>query len=47
MVTRSALLYLSRQEGLKDFASGFGPFKKLTTRFVAGETIDEAVRVIH
>ncbi|MDQ6651900.1 MAG: proline dehydrogenase family protein [Acidobacteriota bacterium] len=46
MVTRSALIYLSRQEGLKDFASRFRPFKKLTTRFVAGETLDEAVAAI-
>jgi len=46
MVTRSALIYLSRQEGLKDFATRFRPFKKLTTRFVAGETIDEAVEMI-
>jgi proline dehydrogenase len=46
MVTRSALIYLSRQEGLKDFAARFRPFKKLTTRFVAGETIDEAIAAI-
>lgn len=46
MVTRSALIYLSRQEGLKEFAAHFRPFKKLTTRFVAGETIDEAVEAI-
>jgi proline dehydrogenase len=46
MVTRNALIYLSRQEGLKDFAARFRPFKKLTTRFVAGETIDEAVAAI-
>jgi proline dehydrogenase len=46
MVTRSALIYLSRHEGLKDFAAHFRPFKKLTTRFVAGETIDEAVAAI-
>jgi len=46
MVTRSALIYLSRQEGLKDFAARFRPFKKLTTRFVAGENIDEAVAAI-
>ena len=43
MISRSALIWLSRQEGLKDFAARFGFFKKLTTRFVAGETIDEAV----
>ena len=46
MITRSALLYLSRQEGLKDFATRFRPFKKLTTRFVAGENIDEVVQYI-
>jgi|SRR5215813_584655 len=46
MVTRSALIYLSRQEGLKEFATRFRPFKKLTTRFVAGETIDEAIASI-
>jgi proline dehydrogenase len=46
MVARSALLYLSRQEGLKDFATKFRPFKKLTTRFVAGEDIDQAVESI-
>lgn len=46
MLTRSALLYLARQEGLKDFAGRFGLFKKMTTRFVAGENIDEAVVAI-
>jgi proline dehydrogenase len=43
MISKSALIWLSRQEGLKDFAARFGFFKKLTTRFVAGEDIDEAV----
>jgi proline dehydrogenase len=46
MLTRSALIYLSRQEGLKDFATRFSLFKKLTTRFIAGENIDEAVATI-
>jgi proline dehydrogenase len=46
MLTRSALIYLSRHEGLKDFAARFTPFKKLTTRFVAGETIEEAIAAI-
>ena len=46
MLTRSALLYLSRQEGLKDFATRFAFFKRITTRFVAGESIDEAVEAI-
>ncbi|HEV8371286.1 MAG TPA: proline dehydrogenase family protein [Pyrinomonadaceae bacterium] len=46
MISRSVLIWLSRQEGLKDFATSFRVFKKLTTRFVAGETIDEAVNFI-
>jgi len=46
MISRSALIWLSRQEGLKDFATHFSFFKKLTTRFVAGETIDDAVSYI-
>ena len=46
MLTRSALIYLSRQEGLKEFAASFSLFKKLTTRFIAGETIDEAIAAI-
>ena len=46
MVTRSALIYLSRQEWLKEFATKFGLFRKLTTRFIAGENIDEAVAAI-
>jgi proline dehydrogenase len=46
MVTRSALIWLSDQEGLKDFAARFKLFKKLTTRFVAGETLDEVIPFI-
>ncbi len=46
MATRSALIYLSEREGLKDFATRFRPFKKLTTRFIAGETLAEAVEAI-
>ena len=46
MITRNALLWLSQREGLKDFAARFRPFKKLTTRFVAGDTIDEVVPLI-
>jgi len=46
MITRDALIWLSRQEGLKDFATRFGFFKKLTTRFVAGENIDEVIPFI-
>ena len=46
MITRDALIYLSEREGLKDFATRFRPFKKLTTRFVAGESITEAAAAI-
>ncbi len=46
MMARTALIYLSRQEGLKDFATQFPFFKKLTTRFVAGENIEEAAAAI-
>jgi len=46
MLTRSALLYLSNQEGLKDFVTRFGFFKRLTTRFVAGEDVDAAIGAI-
>lgn len=46
MITRSALIWLSRHEGLKDFATRFRFFKKLTTRFVAGDTIDEVIPII-
>jgi len=37
---------LSRREGLKDFATRFRFFKKMTTRFVAGEDIEEAIVAI-
>jgi proline dehydrogenase len=46
MITRDALIWLSRQEGLKDFATRFGFFKKLTTRFVAGDDVDETIPLI-
>ncbi|MFN2576826.1 MAG: proline dehydrogenase family protein [Pyrinomonadaceae bacterium] len=46
MLTRSALIYLSRQEGLKEFATKFSLFNKLTTRFIAGESTDDAVAAI-
>src|ERR1044071_8718923 len=46
MITKDALIWLSRQEGLKDFATRFGFFKKLTTRFVAGDNIDETIPLI-
>jgi len=46
MITRNALLWFSQREGLKDFATSFSFFKKLTTRFVAGETVEDVVPFI-
>jgi len=46
MVARSTLIFLSRREGLKDFATRFKPFRKMTARFVAGEDIETTVRAI-
>ena len=46
MVARQTLLFLSRHEGLKDIATGFPAFKKMTTRFVAGEDLEQTVAAI-
>src|SRR6266498_5200912 len=46
MLTRNAMIYLSRREGLKEFAARFGLFKRLTTRFIAGESCNQAVAAI-
>ncbi|HZI20681.1 MAG TPA: proline dehydrogenase family protein [Pyrinomonadaceae bacterium] len=46
MVARNTLLFLSRHEGLKDFATRFRPFQRMTARFVAGEDIQNTVRAI-
>jgi len=47
MITRSALIWLSRRQGVKDFATHLPYFKKLTTRFIAGDTIDDTIPVIY
>ncbi|HWO01637.1 MAG TPA: proline dehydrogenase family protein [Blastocatellia bacterium] len=46
MVTKSALLYLSRSEGFKNFLTRFKSFNDVTHRFVAGEERNEAVEAI-
>jgi proline dehydrogenase len=46
MITRTALLYLARQESLKDFVSRFDTFKRITRRFIAGEDIDQTLPAI-
>ena len=46
MITRTALLYLSRQHGLKDLMGRFSATRKVTRRFIAGENIDDAIAAI-
>ncbi|HEV2859662.1 MAG TPA: proline dehydrogenase family protein [Pyrinomonadaceae bacterium] len=46
MVARSTLLFLSRQEGLKDFATRFKPFQRMTSRFVAGEDLETTIGAV-
>ena len=45
-LSRSALLFLSRREGLKDVATRLGPLRELAGRFIAGETLEEAVEAV-
>ncbi|QSQ21586.1 proline dehydrogenase family protein [Pyxidicoccus parkwayensis] len=45
-LSRSALLYLSRQEHLKDWATRLRPFRDMASRFIAGETLEEAVEAV-
>jgi proline dehydrogenase len=46
MITRDALLYLSRQEGLKNVLTNVGFFNTMTKRFVAGETAEEGLQAV-
>lgn len=46
MISRTALLYLSQQHGLKDFFSKVPGFKQVTRRFIAGENIEAAIVTI-
>jgi proline dehydrogenase len=43
---RAFFLFLARQEGFKDFMLKFSFFRKTASRFVAGETLDDAVRAV-
>ncbi|MFQ5610641.1 MAG: proline dehydrogenase family protein [Anaerolineae bacterium] len=43
---RNFFLYLSQSEGWRRFITGFGPTRTMARRFVAGETLDEAVAVV-
>lgn len=44
--SRAALLFLSRQPGLKDWATRLGPLRRVASRFIAGETLEEAVDTV-
>jgi proline dehydrogenase len=46
MLTKSLLLYLSNSPGFKNFLTRFKSFNNVTRRFVAGETLDDAVAAI-
>ncbi len=46
MLSRTALLYLSRQTGLKGFFAKFPGFSHVTRRFIAGENINDAIEAI-
>ncbi len=43
---RALLLFLARQEGFKNFALNFKFFRNTASRFVSGETLDDAIRVV-
>ncbi len=43
---KSIFLYLSQKENFKNYIEKFGPTKSLVERFVAGETLDEAIEII-
>jgi proline dehydrogenase len=43
---RALLLFLAKQEGFKNFAMKLGVFRKTALRFVAGETLDDAIRIV-
>ena len=46
MISRTVLLYLSQQHGLKDFFVKVPGFKQVTRRFIAGENIESAIATI-
>ena len=43
---RSLLLFLARQEGFKNFAMNFRIFRNTALRFVAGETLEDAIMAV-
>ncbi|GHH01263.1 proline dehydrogenase family protein [Comamonas sp. JC664] len=45
-LSRAALLFLARKPALKDLATRLGPFRKLASRFIAGESLEEALDAV-
>jgi proline dehydrogenase len=43
---RGLLLFLAKQEGFKNLAMNLSFFRKTALRFVAGETLDDAIRIV-
>jgi proline dehydrogenase len=43
---RALLLFLARSIGFKNFAAKFKPFRATALRFIAGETLDEALQAV-
>jgi proline dehydrogenase len=43
---RALLLFLAKQEGFKNLAMNLSFFRKTALRFVAGETLDDAIRIV-
>jgi proline dehydrogenase len=43
---RALLLYLAQREGFKNFALNFKFFRATAKRFIAGETLDDAIEVV-
>jgi proline dehydrogenase len=43
---RALLLFLAKQEGFKNFAMKFGFFRRAALRFVAGESLEDAVSAV-
>ncbi len=43
---RALFLFLAKQEGFKNFAMRFGILRRAALRFVAGESLDDAIRAV-
>ncbi|AKQ70207.1 Proline dehydrogenase [Myxococcus hansupus] len=45
-LSRAALHFLARKPALKDVATRLGPFRRLASRFIAGESMEEALDAV-